>query len=70
MNDIDTQIWYHRKAQTIFYKLFFELSNFDDQKQKCDQLKNVGFIAKYTQNFKRDNSNDTGLYIHIIMPSH
>ena len=48
MNNIDTQIWYHKKALTIFYKLVFELSNFDDQKQGYDQLKNVGFIAKYT----------------------
>ena len=48
MNNIDAQIWYHRKAQTIFYKLVFELSNFNDQKQSYDQLKNIGFIVTYT----------------------
>ena len=48
MDNIDPQIWYHRKAQTIFYKLVFELSNFDNQKQSYDQLKNVDLIAKYT----------------------
>ena len=50
-----------QKAQTIFYKLVFKLSNFNDQKQSYDQLKNAGLIAKYTLNLKRDNSNDTGL---------
>ena len=48
INLIDTQIWYYKKAQTIFYKLVFELSNFDNQKQSYDQLKNIGFIEKYS----------------------
>ena len=61
MSDIDTLIWFYRKAETIFNKLVFELSNFDHQRQIYDQLKNVGFIAKRTSNFKCDNSNDTGL---------
>ena len=52
-----------QKSLNNFLQASFWNIQLDNQKQSYDQLKNVGFIAKYTSDFKRDNSNDTGLSV-------